>query len=149
VTIDLDRLRKDLERDEGNKQRAYRCTAGKLTIGIGRNLDDKGLSKSEVLVLFNNDVRDCLADLAFFMPWYKQLDAPRQEALINMCFALGITKLRAFKNTLTALKEGDWKKAHDEALNSVWQRKLQALGSKRLIRIANTFLTGEPLYANI
>lgn len=148
MNIDLNRLKKTIEGDEGNKRMAYRCTAGKLTIGIGRNLDAKGLSKSEVLFLFQNDIRDCLADLAFFLPWYKQLDAARQEALINMCFALGITGLRGFKQMLKALQEGNWKKAHDEALDSEWQRELQRLGSKRLIRIANTFLTGETTYAN-
>ncbi|MCA3269240.1 MAG: glycoside hydrolase family protein [Thalassospira sp.] len=148
MSIDRARLEKQLRIDEGERLKPYRCTAGKLTIGVGRNLDDRGITKEESAVMLDRDIRNCLADLAFFLPWYKQLNAARQEALINMCFALGMPGLRGFKNMLEGLKEGNWKQAHDEALDSNWARELQRLRSKRLICIANTFLTGEPIYAN-
>jgi lysozyme len=144
MSIDRARLEKQLRADEGERLKPYRCTAGKLTIGVGRNLDDRGITKEESAVMLDRDIRNCLADLAFFLPWYKQLNAARQEALINMVFTMGIARLRGFKNMLAALQSGDWKRAHDETLNSKWARDLKVFNSTRAINIAKVFLTGEP-----
>ena len=148
MSIDRARLEKQLRIDEGERLKPYRCTAGKLTIGVGRNLDDRGITKEESAVLLDRDIQNCLADLAFFLPWYKQLNAARQEALINMVFTMGIVRLCRFVNMLLALKSGDWKRAHDETLNSKWARDLKVFNSPRAINIAKVFLTGEPIYAN-
>ncbi len=63
--MDVSKLRKMFILDEGKKDKAYRCSVGKLTIGIGRNLDDVGLSDDEQYYLLNNDVeratRACIA----------------------------------------------------------------------------------------
>lgn len=142
--MNIDRLMNQLCIDEGVILKPYRDTVGKLTIGVGRNLDDRGISKKTAMQMLDEDITIALADLAFFLPWYKQLDAARQEALINMCFNLGIARLRGFKNMLAALQASDWQKAHDEALDSRWAKQVK----QRAIRIATTFLTGEPLYAN-
>ncbi len=40
----MNRIKAQLVRHEGLKLKPYRCTAGKLTIGIGRNLDNCGIS---------------------------------------------------------------------------------------------------------
>jgi lysozyme len=157
MSINRARLEKQLRADEGERLKPYRCTAGKLTIGVGRNLDDRGITKEESAVMLDRDIRNCLADLAFFLPWYKQLNAARQEALINMVFTMGIARLRGFKNMLAALQTGDWQKAHDEALFNLepvhengkivrwikrptkWAREV----GERANRIAKVFLTGE------
>lgn len=147
MSINRERLEKQLRADEGERLKPYRCTAGKLTIGVGRNLDDRGISKATAQQMLDEDIRNCLVDLAFFLPWYKQLNAPRQEALINMCFTMGIARLRGFNNMLAALQVGDWKRAHDETLNSKWARDLKVYNSPRAINIAKVFLIGEPTNA--
>ena len=57
----LERIKEQLVRHEGLRLKPYRCTAGKLTIGIGRNLDDCGISKTEAYVLLENDIQTNLS----------------------------------------------------------------------------------------
>lgn len=54
--MDLRKLINDLIRDEGLKLKPYRCTSNKLTIGIGRNLDDNGITEAEARYLLHNDL---------------------------------------------------------------------------------------------
>ena len=42
-------IERQLIEHEGLEQKVYRCTAGKLTIGVGRNLEDKGITEEEAL----------------------------------------------------------------------------------------------------
>jgi lysozyme len=68
TTFDVDALTADLIRDEGLKLKPYTDTVGKLTIGIGRNLTDRGISRQEALVLARNDVDAAAAELDRFAP---------------------------------------------------------------------------------
>ena len=45
-----------LTRHEGRRPFPYLDTAGKLTIGVGRNLTDRGLSSAEIDLLLANDI---------------------------------------------------------------------------------------------
>lgn len=57
-------LKKVLEIDEGFRANMYKCTAGKRTIGIGRNLDDVGLTHIELAYLMGNQQCD-IDDLGY------------------------------------------------------------------------------------
>lgn len=116
-------LRRQLLAHEGLRLRAYRDTVGKLTIGIGRNLDDTGISKAEALHLLENDIGECLTDLVTW-PWFETLDAVRQRVLIDMRFNLGDAGLRGFKTTLQAVAEGRYGDAADGMLASKWARQV-------------------------
>jgi lysozyme len=103
-------LAKEIVRDEGDKLQWYRCTAGKRSIGKGRNLDDVGISDEESRALgitvasciargitqvqsdylFANDIKRSEADLDRKLPWWRKLDDVRQRVLLNMCFNMGI-----------------------------------------------------------
>ncbi len=50
--------KKMIKGNEGMRLKPYRCSAGKLTIGYGRNLDDRGISAHEANDLFENDLID-------------------------------------------------------------------------------------------
>ncbi len=105
----LNRIKAQLVRHEGLSLKPYRCTAGKLTIGIGRNLDDRGISQTEAYVLLENDIRNCEKQLLDEVPEiYYALNEVRKSVLLNMCFNLGINGLLGFKNTLAFVKAGDW-----------------------------------------
>lgn len=134
----LEQLKRDLIRDEDLRQKPYRCTSGKLTIGVGRNLDDVGLSNDEALLLLDNDVRACMADLDRSLSWWRQLSDGRQRALLNMCFNLGWPRLSGFKKMLAALERGDFENASREALNSRWARQV----GQRANRIADLLREG-------
>ena len=114
------RLAKDLLRDEGLRLKPYRCTAGKLTIGVGRNLDDRGLTEPEALLLLDNDIQACWTQLEVGLPWITTAPEAVQEVLTNMCFNLGVHGLLKFKKTLGFLQTGDYQDAAAEMLRSDW-----------------------------
>lgn len=118
--MNYERMLGQLRVDEGFRAKPYRCTAGKLTIGFGRNLEDKGISREEADVLLREDVREVCRQLDRELPWWKGLTWGRQEALVNMGFNLGVARLLGFKNMLHAMQAGDYKRAAEEALDSKW-----------------------------
>lgn len=137
--MNLDALKADLRRDEGLRLKPYRDTVGKASIGIGRNLDDVGISEDEADYLLINDIFRAMADLDRAMPWWRDLSEARQRALCNMAFNLGLTRLQGFKKMLAALEAQDWPSAAREALDSKWARQV----GDRADRIAEAFAGGE------
>lgn len=129
-------IEEDLIRDEGMRLKPYLCPAGKMTIGIGRNLDDVGLSHDEALYLLRNDIARCRAELDRAFPWWRGMSDARQRALLNMAVNLGLPRLQGFRNMLSALERGDYEKAAAEALDSRWARQVgqRAQRVARLIR---------------
>lgn len=93
---------------------------GKLTIGIGRNLTDNGISGMEAIALCNNDVRTVIRELDKALPWWSKMSDGRQDALVNMAFNMGIPRLLGFKIALSLLEAGRWDAAAAEFLNSKW-----------------------------
>ena len=122
--MNRDLLRQELIRDEGLRLKPYRCTQGKLTIGIGRNLDDNGISNEEAEILFNNDLRDVESDLDRSLTWWRMMSDARQRVLANMCFNMGLGTLLTFKNTLAAMAVGDYQKAAAGMRASLWARQV-------------------------
>jgi len=121
----MDRIKEQLVRHEGLRLKPYRCTAGKLTIGIGRNLDDCGISQAEAYVMLINDIMNCEKQLQAKIPdIYNGLDEVRKSVLLNMCFNLGINGLLGFKNTLAFVKAGDWERAANNMLVSKWAKQV-------------------------
>ena len=114
----------DLIRHEGMKLKPYICPAGKVTIGVGRNIQDNGISEAEARYLLKNDIIHCWAELHKALPWALKLPAEVQDVLCNMTFNMGITKLMAFKKALAALKAGQWNTAAAEMLDSDWAKQV-------------------------
>lgn len=125
-----------IERHEGRRRTVYFDSLGVPTIGVGRNIRDKGLSEDEIDYLLQNDVRECLADLVTF-PWFDALDNVRQNVLIDMRFQLGAAGFRKFKGTLAAVASGDYVKAGDHMQASLWARQVPTR-AKTLIRMMKT-----------
>ena len=132
-------LKEQLLRDEGFSSKPYRDTAGKLTIGIGRNLDDVGISKEEALYLLDNDISKATSALLQALPWVKDLDEARRNVLINMTFNMGIGKLLDFKYTLSLIKSGDYELASKNMQLSKWAMQV----GSRAIRLAAIMEHGE------
>lgn len=128
-------LAKQLTIDEGKKSKPYKDTVGKLTIGVGRNLDDVGLSDDEIQYLLDNDINRVIGDLDVALPWWSALSEERQQVLANMCFNLGITRLLAFKNTLEAMEEGRYDAAANGMMASLWYRQVGARAMRLVERM--------------
>lgn len=133
----MNKLEKDLIRDEGLRLKPYRCTSGKLTIGVGRNIEDNGISEEEALVMLRNDIATSRRELSAYA-WFRQLDESRQGAIINMHFNLGLPRLLTFRKMIAALEAGNYKRAADEALDSRWAVQV----GERAVRIARILRGG-------
>ena len=108
-----------LQRHEGLRLKPYKCTAGKLSIGYGRNLDDVGISEVEAMVMLRHDIEQCYQELDIFS-WFQDLDQVRQEAMVNMLYNLGLPTFLEFKKTLKYMAEGKYSQAAEEMLRSKW-----------------------------
>jgi lysozyme len=118
--MNSDLLAQELERDEGKKNMLYRDSIGIWSIGIGRNLQDRGLSDDEILYLLKNDMNIVFTALDTSLPWWRSMTENRQRVLANMCFNLGINRLMGFKNTLLSMSQGDYAAAAAGMLASRW-----------------------------
>lgn len=121
----MKKLIEQLKLHEGVRSHPYDCPAGYLTIGVGRNISETGLglSDDEIEYLLRNDIERCYQELDRFS-WFMDLDTVRQEALVNMCFNLGFTRLIKFTKMMGAMAEGKFSLAAAEALDSKWARQV-------------------------
>ncbi len=122
-------------RDEGERLRPYldccgkywrECVCqnkGKLTIGVGRNLDDKGISSEESRYFLNNDIEDVLDFIAENIPWAMHLSEARLAVLVNVAFNCGGRGLLRFRKMLTYLRNDEFEKAARELMDSDAARK--------------------------
>lgn len=120
----LNKLVDMLVQHEGMRTKPYEDTVGELTIGVGRNLDSMGLSHDEIYYMLKNDIRRCEEELTNSFRWFSKLDVVRQHAMINLCFNLGISRLRKFKRALAAMEANDFEEAADEFLDSKWAQQV-------------------------
>jgi len=113
-----------LKRHEGFKQFPYLCTAGKLTIGYGRNLDDVGLSEYEAEFLLLEDIKHAVNRLTTIFPNFYQFTVNRQSALVDMMVNMGSRRFLLFRKMIVAIKKDDWEDAANEAKDSKWHTQV-------------------------
>jgi len=123
--VDLERIKKQLMDHEGYGPKVYEDTVGILTIGYGRNLEDKGITEAEAEYLLVNDIREVENELRERLPFFENLSSIRQEILISMGYNLGINGLLKFKKMLAALENYDYELAADEMLDSKWATQVK------------------------
>lgn len=134
----VDRMIEQIKRHEGVKLKPYHCTAGKLTIGVGRNIEDNGISEREADFLLMNDLA-AMADAAKSYDWYAGLNEPRKAVIINMLFNLGQPRFDKFVNTKQFLADGLYEEAAEEMLNSKWARDV----GRRAEELSEQMATGD------
>ena len=139
----MEKLLEMLKRHEGVRSHVYLCSAGYETIGVGRNISKSGmgLSDDEVDYLLENDIVRVIKELSSEYPWFKDLDDVRKDAMIDISFNLGATRLRGFKKALAAMEVADHTLAAKEFLDSKWSRDVKG----RAHELASMIETGEYL----
>ena len=135
----MNKLVEQLKRHEGVELKPYKDTVGKWTIGVGRNLDDIGISEQEAEMLLLNDIREAERQLTTAMPWTQELDEVRFSALLNFVFNVGIGTASKFVNAMEALRQRNYDMAADEMLNSRWSEQV----GKRSLEVTEQIRTGE------
>ena len=132
-------LVEQLIRHEGLCLFPYVDTVGKWTIGVGRNLTDRGISRATADQMLNEDIDLAIKDLVGKYPWFPGLDPVRQSVLVNMTFNLGLTRLGAFTQTLGAIERGDYFRASELMLLSTWAAQV----GSRATRLSRQMRSGE------
>ena len=145
MPFDRTALIRQIRLHEGERLKPYRCTAGKLTIGVGRNLDDRGITREESAMLLDNDIRLLEIELFRALPWASALDDVRQRVLLDMAFNLGLPGLLQFKRTLEAIRIGQYQQAATMMLDSLWARQV-GQRAERLSRMMATGATPRELW---
>lgn len=132
--------REQLRIDEGVRKKPYQDTKGKLTAGVGRNLDDVGLRGDEIDLMLDNDIAQAVRDAEQYLgkAVFDALSDDRQRVLLNMAFNLGFTKLSGFKQFRAALIARDYTRAAAEMMDSAWSKQV----GQRAIRLKNRMIQG-------
>ena len=120
----VDKLIKQLKKHEGVELKPYKCTSNKLTIGIGRNLEDVGISEHEAEYLLMNDL-DTYMKAAKTYDWYNGLNDARKAVIVNMLFNMGQTNFNKFLKMKRALDVGDHAEAAKQMLESKWAKQVK------------------------
>lgn len=136
--MDLQRLRRWLQAEEGLSRVAYADSRGLLTIGYGHALS-RPLSLRACELILDDDVADTIGQLAIRFPWVDGLDDVRACVLADMAFNLGTAGLAAFTKVMGAVQSGDYGIAADEMLNSRWSLQVGA----RAHTLAERMRTGQ------
>lgn len=131
------KLRRSLLNHESYRKFPYTDTDGKITIGIGYNLTDRGIDDDWINAQYQKDVNYFYNKLSATFPWYNTLNEDRQIVLIDMCF-MGWRHFLEFNKLIEALSEGDFKKAAFEILNSEYHQETK----NRAAVLAQGILTG-------
>lgn len=129
---DADRaaLRDELRVDEGQRLMPYKDTLGLITIGVGRCLDTRGITADECALMLENDITAVLKALEKSYAWFSGLDGPRQRAVANLAFNLGVGGLSAFKKFLAAMARTDYEDAATELRSSLWYQQVGLRGPR-------------------
>lgn len=113
-----------LIKHEGLRLKPYRDTVGKLTIGVGRNLDDVGITREEAMYLLDNDIVRVSVEVDKAFRWYRGLNTTRRTVIVDMVFNLGLGRFKRFKRLIAAIVVFDWDRAAKEMLDSKWAKQV-------------------------
>ena len=116
----IESLRDRIIRHEGLRLRPYRDSVGKLTIGVGRNLDDNGITHDEAMLMLDHDLIRAGVHAEATWPWMTRLTPTQQDILVEMTFNMGAGGVSTFKRMLAALEAGQIREAATEMERSLW-----------------------------
>ncbi|WP_018694354.1 glycoside hydrolase family protein [Algicola sagamiensis] len=131
-------LIEQLKRHEAFRPDVYLCTAGKPTIGYGRNLEANPITPEEAEVWLRKDLEVIQLELKRHFN-YTRLNDARAAVLINMAYNLGVPRLKGFKKMFAALEDGFFEKAAKEMLDSRWATQV----GNRALELSEQMRTGE------
>lgn len=140
ITIDPRRMKRQLTAHEGERLFPYKCSAGKTTIGVGRNLDDVGITPLESQFMLETDYKRVLEDCRWAIGYWRSLTATRKMVIHDMMFNLGQPRLAKFRKMHANLSQRDYEGAAREMLDSRWAQQV----GQRALTLAEMMRTNEP-----
>ena len=132
--MNIEKLRADLELDEGVKHEIYLDHLGLPTFGIGHLVREEdpefgepvgtAVSDDRVASAFEQDIQITLEDCQKLYDDFDDLPEEAQLIIANMCFNLGYPRLSKFKGMKRGVDARDWNAAADEMVDSRWYRQV-------------------------
>jgi lysozyme len=135
TAYEQDQLQQYLVIAEGLRLKPYTDTVGKLSIGIGRNLTDVGISTEEAYYLCDNDIHKAERAVVKRYPWSQDQDLVRQVVLVELMFNMGPGGLASFVNTLRAFERQDYPAVVEGLKRAKWYRDVQPSRSARIFQM--------------
>jgi lysozyme len=137
--MDVEKLKDQLILHEGLELKSYTCSAGYVTLGVGRNVEELGITEEEARYLLDNDILRVGKELDNAIPWWREMSEVRQRVVVDMVFNLGISRFLNFKNAINAMQEQDWDEAAAQMLDSRWADQV----GQRSHRLAKAMIEDE------
>ena len=134
-----ERLRETIIRHEGIRLDMYQDTLGIYTVGVGHNIQEKGISQAVMELMLEEDVAEAVSELKRSVSFFSKMPEQVQEALVNLAFNMGIPRLMQFKKTLAYLRDGNFEAAADELLDSRYAEQV----GRRADEVADMIRTAE------
>ena len=132
--MNIEKLREELERDEGCVYNVYLDHLGYPTFGIGHLVLDSdpehglevgdAVSEDRVVEVFEQDVQSVLSDCNRLYEDFDDLPEEVQRVIANMMFNMGLTRLSKFRGMKRGVDARDWNQAADEMVDSRWYRQV-------------------------
>lgn len=113
-----DKVKEMLVRHEGVMCTLYQCSEGKWTIGVGRNLQDRGVTEDEAMYLLDNDIKRVMNQLDEYWTVWRSFPEKAQLCCVDMSFQMGIKGFMGFRRTRALMEMGMWLEASEELLDS-------------------------------
>ena len=122
---------------EGERLDLYTDSVGIYTIGVGHNIQEKGVSKAVSRAMLKEDIQSVVDD-ARTLGYWDELDSVRQLVIADMVFNLGLSRFLKFKNLNKALVVRDYNLAGAEMTDSKWFRQV----GRRAIKLRKAMISG-------
>lgn len=130
----IEQIKEDLIKHEGYKDEIYLCSEGIPTFGIGHAIDESDpeytwpigtpIEKDRIDSAFQTDCAEAIEDVKSLFGDLSNYPDQCNRVLVNMAFNLGRTRFGKFKNMIKAVKEGDYKEAANQMVDSRWYNQV-------------------------
>ena len=145
--MDLEKLRKELEIDEGRVDEIYYDHLGFPTFGIGHLVVEHDpeygkevgtyVPENRVIKAFEQDIETVLSDCNRLYEDFEDLPEEAQRVIANMMFNMGYTRLSKFKGMKRGVDARDWNVAADEMVDSRWYHQVTSRARRLVERMRN------------
>ena len=143
--MDIEKLREQLEVDEGCVYEIYNDHLGYPTFGIGHLVTESDpeqgqslgtpVSSDRVAEAFESDIQSVLRDCNILYSDFDDLPEEAQQVIANMMFNLGRPRLSKFAGMKRGVDARDWNAAADEMVDSNWYRQVTNRADRLVERV--------------
>ena len=145
--MDLEKLREELEIDEGRVDEIYTDHLGYPTFGIGHLVVEHDaeygkeigtyVSENRVIKVFEQDIETVLSDCNRLYEDFEDLPEEAQRVIANMMFNMGYPRLSKFEGMKSGVDARDWNQAADEMVDSRWYYQVINRANRLVERMRN------------